>query len=242
MPLIAGGAVSLVLLVGGTWFFFKPPPAAPPAAAFVLPPDPEPAVAPPPQHELARPAATELSSDRLSLDRALAALARGLEGAGDQATSADNSRAQRWEIRFPYGNTVESYSRQLDSLGIELGVIGGGETIRYAAGFTQGKPNVREAPGADEQRLYMIWRSGPLRDLDLTLLSRAGISASDKIVAQFYPAKLAADMADLELKFAGKHSLADVRRTAFALTQVGEKYTFVVAEQEYFSGEVKPAK
>jgi len=238
---IGAAAVGAIVLALGAWIvWLRPAPSPLPPVAFSLPPDPEPAVTAPAQHDFARPTATELPSDRLPLDKALAAMMRGLAGAADQATSAaDNSRAQRWEIRFPYGNTVESYARQLDSLEIELGVIGGGETIRYASGFTHAKPAVREAAGADEQRLYMIWRSGPLRDLDFTLLSRADISASDKIVAQFYPPKLAADMADSERKFAGKHAMAEVRRTAFALTEAGKGYTFTVVEQEYFSGEIK---
>ncbi|HEV3418299.1 MAG TPA: hypothetical protein VG056_15855, partial [Pirellulales bacterium] len=113
--------------------------------------------------------------------------------------------------------------------------------IDYASDFTKDKPQRREGSPADEHRFYMTWRSGALRDLDSALLARARIPTTGRIVAQFYPLQLERRLADLEKQFAGKHDLAEVRRTAFSLSLTDDGYEFRVAEQEYVSGELKSA-
>ncbi len=185
--------------------------------AAVLTPDPDPPIAPPAAKEFVHPAAEELpgSSDLAKSLEALLAAAAKISDPSDTFTGS--GRAKRWDIRFPSGITAETYSRLLDGLRIELGLIGGGEKISYVSGFLKGKPDVREGPAAAERRFYMTWRSGALRDLDSTMLARAGVTAGDRVVAQFYPIETETKLADLEQEFAGKHTLAEIRRTVFGL-------------------------
>ena len=202
-------------------------------------PDPDPPIVPPPDKELLKPSPGELPG-RLPLDKSIEMLLSAAPAIPvvERHLSA-NPRIAHWEIRFPSGNTVDTYARQLDALGVELGVIGGSDRIVYASGFTKDKPDRREGRADDEQRFYMTWRSGALRDLDSALLSRAGIPTSERIVAQFYPPTLERTLADLERKFADKRDLAEVRRTVFALEPLDKSYEFRVVEQEYVSGELK---
>jgi hypothetical protein len=206
--------------------------------AYTLAADPEPPVTPPATHEWLKVNPAEVSAGQLGLAGSLEALLRAAGNVNDRPVKASSiGRAERWEIRFPAGDTIDNYARQLDALGIELGVIGSDETIRYAAGFKRAKPLSRQAPGSEEQRMYMTWHTGALRDLDAGLLARAGVPTSGRIVAQFYPPELEALLSDLEKDFAGKHDVADVRRTIFGFTAAGD--TLEVVEQEYFSGEIK---
>jgi hypothetical protein len=234
---IAGAAAVLVIAGIAIWIWKRPTATAAPVA-FTLTPDPEPPVNPPAAHDWLKVDPAEIPAGELSLAKSLEALNRAATTVSDRAAKTDVSgRAQRWEIRFPFGDTVDSYGQQLDALGIELGVIGSDDTIRYAAGFRRAKPLSRQAPGSEEHRMYMTWHTGAMRDLDATLLSRAGISSSGRIVAQFYPPELEAQLSDLEKEFAGKHDVADVRHTIFGFNAAGN--SLEVVEQEYVSGEVK---
>ena len=189
--------------------------------------------------ELVHPAADELPGPP-ELDKrleALKAMADSVSDARDVFTGS--GRAKRWDIRFPNGNTAETYSKLLDGLHIELGLIGGGDKITYVSNFEKLKPIVHEGPAALERRFYMTWRSGALLDLDKTMLARAGVSVGDRVVAQFYPAEAEKTLADLEQQFAGKHTLPEIRRTVFGINGADKDISFFVAEQEYVTGEVK---
>jgi hypothetical protein len=244
-PIVAIVAVlaALVLAIGLlVWLWqLKGRSALTPSAGVVVEPDADPPVIAPPIKALIKTPSNELPAG-VPLEKTLDALVEAAAAISDPpGPLATNDRVQRWEIRFPTGNTAESYARQLDALGIELGVIGGGERIAYASAFTHEQPARREGSAADEQRFYMTWRSGALRDLDNTLLSRAKIQTTDRIVAQFYPAQLESTLADLEKQFAAPRNVADVRHTVFALTAADKSFVFRVAEQEYMSGELKNA-
>ena len=192
----------------------------------VVEPDADPAVIAPPAKNLIKPPRNELPI-RVPLEKTLEALVQAAAAISDPPeTLATNERVQRWEIRFPTGNTPETYARQLDALGIELGVIGGGERISYASAFTKEQPQRREGSATDEQRFYMTWRSGASRDLDNALLSRAKIQTTDRIIAQFYPAQLEGTLADLEKQFAAPRNVADVRHTVFALHRGRQELCF----------------
>jgi hypothetical protein len=240
--LIVGATIVLVLAVGFVvWLWQMKGRSALAASTGSVSADPDPPVLPLPEKELVKPAA-DATAERMPLENSLAKLLK------DATTSPNfedrivgNSRVEHWEIRFPTGNTTESYARQLDSMGIELGVIGGSDKIDYASGFSKDKPQRREGSPADEHRFYMTWRSGALRDLDNALLARARIPATGRIVAQFYPPLLEKQLADLEKQFADKHDLAEVRRTVFSLALTDDGYEFRVVEQEYVSGELKSA-
>jgi hypothetical protein len=237
---IAVAALAAVLSVGmlnWLWQIKGRSAVAASAGAFTL--DPDPPIVPPPEKELLKPSSGELPG-RLPLDRSIEMLLSAAPAIPVvERHLSTNPRIAHWEIRFPSGNTVDTYARQLDALGIELGVIGGSDRIVYASGFTKDKPDRREGRADDEQRFYMTWRSGALRDLDSSLLSRAGIPTAERIIAQFYPPILERTLADLERKFADKRDLAEVRRTVFTLEPLDKSYEFRVAEQEYVSGELK---
>ena len=237
---IAVAALAAVLSVGIlNWLWQIKGRSALAASTGTFTPDPDPPIVPPHDKELLKPGPTELPG-RMPLDKSIEMLLSAAPAIPivERHLSA-NPRIAHWEIRFPSGNTVDTYARQLDALNIELGVIGGSDRIVYASGFTKDKPDRREGRADDEQRFYMTWRSGALRDLDSALLSRAGIPTSERIVAQFYPPTLERMLADLERKFADKRDLAEVRRTVFAIEPLDKSYEFRVVEQEYVSGELK---
>jgi hypothetical protein len=204
--------------------------------------DPDPPVTPPSAKGFVKPSAGELPS-RASLEARLEAVVGAAAAIPDvESRLAANDRIERWEIRFPIGNTVETYAKQLDALGIELGVIGGEDRITYASSFTKDGPDTRDGLAAGERRFYMTWRSGALRDLDNALLSRAKVQTTGKIVAQFYPPQLEAKFMELEEQFASPRSVNEVRRTVFALRPDDKGFDFHVAEQEYVSGQVKSSE
>jgi hypothetical protein len=223
--------VSVILLIGHRQKYVHTPAE--------LTPDADPPVTSPAAKEFVRPAAGELpGADDLAKNVA-ALLAAAQKVPGEDEMFVGNGRAKRWEIRFPSGNTAETYAHLLDGLRIELGLIGGGDKISYASGFTKAKPAVREAPAAQERRFYMTWRSGPLHELDTTMLSRVGLTVNNRVVAQFFPVETEKQLAEMEQQFADKHTLSEIRRTVFGLTATDKDYMFAVVEQEYMNGEVK---
>ncbi|HEV2969072.1 MAG TPA: hypothetical protein VGY55_03715 [Pirellulales bacterium] len=242
LPWIIGASVAVLLAAGFIgWLWQMKGRSALAASTGSVTADPDPPVVAPPAKELVKPTADE-SAGRVSLDNTLETLLKTATITPNfESPTVGNSRVQRWEIRFPAGNTTESYARQLDGLGIELGVIGGSAKIEYASGFTKDKLQRREGSPSDEQRFYMTWRSGALRDLDNALLARARIPTTGRIVAQFYPPQLEKRLADLEKQFADKHDIAEVRHTIFSLSLTDDGYEFRVVEQEYVSGELKSA-
>ncbi len=56
------------------------------------------------------------------------------------------ARRTDWEVRFPPGNTVETYAKQLDFFGIELGVFGSANDVTYISKLSQPKPATRTGP------------------------------------------------------------------------------------------------
>lgn len=239
---IAGGLIAAALAIGLlVWLWNKKGQSALAPPTGTVSPDPVPPVAPPPVKELAKPTTNPLPPRPSLAKRLETALQLAAKVPEMQSQSAGDERIQRWEIRFPNGLTSETYASQLDALGIELGVIGGGERIVYASGFSKDVPDKRDGPAADEARFYMTWRSGAMRDLDNALLSRVKISTSERIIAQFYPPQLEKTLADLEQKFAAPRNVAEVRHTVFALTPTDKAFEFRVVEQEFVTGELKKA-
>jgi hypothetical protein len=141
-------------------------------------------------------------------------------------------RAQRWEITFPKGNTLEEYARQLDHFGIELAAIGVTRRIEYVSDVAQKKPKLRAGPGQDEQRLYMSWRQGDLAEADRELLEKAGVQTDGKIVVQFIPPDLENTLARLELDYRDR-AATEIRKTHFALRGTRDNYEFYVTDQTY---------
>lgn len=160
------------------------------------------------------------------------------QGGGDrrrtgQGGNASVPRWERWEVRFT-STSLSKYAEQLESFNIELAAAGGGrEVVDYATRLTQNKPAVRSGPGDNENRLYMSYRSGQLKEFDRQLLQRAGVPTQGRTLLQFYPPRVEGLLSSLERKRAGNRPLKDIRKTVFAVKKSGADYTFEVIEQQY---------
>ncbi|MGC4004376.1 MAG: hypothetical protein QM811_15180 [Pirellulales bacterium] len=159
-------------------------------------------------------------------------------------TEIDPWRSERWEIEYRAGHTLESYVRELDSLGIELGLLGmsangaPGDPI-YVSDLTNAIPKTRSGKIADERRYYMLWRIGSLKSADGKLLTTAKLDPKGKYVAHFYPASVEQDMVAREVAFADGRPIADIRKTIFSIRPQGANFSMTVIRQEYHDGSVK---
>lgn len=143
---------------------------------------------------------------------------------------------ERWQVRFAT-NDINTYARQLDFFGIELGAIGGGTPeVFYASGVSQARPNARTAPdGKNEARLRFNYSDAAMKALDRQLLAKAGFDVSRKEPLQFYSADAAARLGAAEAAYASMNGkrMQEVRRTVFGVRPGGGGYEFFVIEQLY---------
>jgi hypothetical protein len=154
---------------------------------------------------------------------------------GRQADVAksDVPRHQRWEIRFPPGNSIESYTRQLDHFKIELGVIGGEDHITYLTNLSNPRPQRRPGFAADEQRLYLVWQRGEMAEADEQLATRAGLKTAGKVLAHFLPSEVETELARLEESYARQLNIQKIERTVFGIRAAGQDaFRFYVIEQK----------
>jgi len=142
-------------------------------------------------------------------------------------------RQTGWELRFPPGNTVETYAKQLDFFGIELGVFGAANEIVYIAKLAQEKPVTHTGQRSADGRKYMTWSRGDLDEADQELLRRAGIKPEGRTIFKFLPAETENRLATLERQFKNRAS-KDIRRTRFGVKPEGNAWTFFVIDQTYF--------
>ena len=187
-----------------------------------------------------------VSSEAASLDSMQTAMlsSNAGQGLGDSRPpgplgEGDNiiPRGERWEIRYN-STSLRAYARQLDFFGIELAAVGGGvNRIDYARNVQKSPPDRRSGPGGDsEQRLYMLWTAGALRQFDQQLLQAAGIETTGRIVVQFYPASVENQLARLELDHArknGKTSVKQIKETVFGVRGAGNGFEYFVQDQRY---------
>lgn len=73
---------------------------------------------------------------------------------------------RRWELMFDRGLTLETYAKQLDFFGIEMGVLMPDKRIEYAARLTRSRPDRRTGPADAEKRYYLTWKRGELEKAD----------------------------------------------------------------------------
>jgi hypothetical protein len=157
-------------------------------------------------------------------------------GPGGAGTADIIPRWERWQILFTT-STLDVYAKQLDSFGIELGVLGGGSpTIDYAFNLAKRRPETRKGKGEDEERIYMMWKQGALKAADKQLLSRAGISTSGKTHVQFYPPPTEQLLFKAEHDHNPELSILDIEKTVFGVKLQGGKYIFHVLEQRKRAG------
>jgi len=145
----------------------------------------------------------------------------------------DIPRHERWEIRFPPGNSIESYTRQLDFFKIELGAVGVEDYVTYVTNLSNPKPKTRPGFASDEQRLYLVWQRGEMAEADQELATRAGVRTANKLLAHFVPADVEAELARLEEAFAKQLSIAKIQKTVFGIRVAGQdSFRFYVIEQK----------
>jgi hypothetical protein len=233
-----GGAAA-----GAWWWMNQGAAAGPDATAASQPQVPQPAGPPTPvQFALAAPAADgaaasadaslasrmeKIASLVSAYEAELAAIPAGGAASSDLVVpasgrqTADSAvevpRHERWEIQFPPGNTIESYTRQLDYFKIEVGVIGGSDQIEYLTNISEPIPTVRKGPASAEKRLYLIWQRGSMREADEQLASRARVAATGKIFAHFCSEQLENDLAQLEDAAARQKDIKRIRKTIFGI-------------------------
>lgn len=158
---------------------------------------------------------------------------RGGGGRGlGRGSGSGSGMARRWEVHFIEGNTLETYAKQLDSLGIELGVLLPDNQVLYVSKLSRASPQKRVGPASEEKRYYLTWRSGELQQADHELLSRAGVRSKGRIIVKFLPPHVEAQLAQLEKTHAGPDA-DKVRKTRFGIRKDGSGYSFFVIDQSY---------
>jgi hypothetical protein len=216
------------------------PPAAPAAHAVSLAP---PATAASPSNSSPMERLAKVASQSKELETALrsasfdgsAASSLVVQGGGRQTEVARSAppRHHRWEIRFTAGSSIESYARQLDSFHIELGAIGGNSEVTYLTNLANPKPTTRTGPAASDQRLYLIWQRGAMREADEQIAQRAGIDTKDKVLAHFIPKEVEDELMRLEDAFARQLNISKIGKTVFGIRAAGQDaFRFYVIEQK----------
>jgi len=142
-------------------------------------------------------------------------------------------REQRWFVRFSEGATLEEYVNQLTFFGIELGALFPDGRLVYLSDLKSPRPKTRVTrSGKGEKRLYMMWRGGQRRQLDIQLFRRAGIDVRSAVILHFYPPETEALLARAEFEYR-KRPPEKIRRTYFAVVRDRGGYKFVVTKQLY---------
>jgi hypothetical protein len=139
---------------------------------------------------------------------------------------------QRWSIVYNPGLTLDEYARQLDALGVELGTVGGSNTIEYGSQFST-NPTRRSGLSQADGRLYFLPQNRTWRENDSALLARCGIVVGDKPIFQFYPRGVESTLQQLETAFKGRQT-SEIRTTRFTVVPSGNSFTFKVLAQETF--------
>lgn len=163
----------------------------------------------------------------------------GVQGDGDGPFSVPTGT--RWELKFS-AKDRKSYAKQLESLGIELGVYGAGRPIvEYASGLNNAKPKYRSGSPALERRPYfMSVGHSALKEFDQQLLRLAGIDLLGRQPIKFVSPAAEDKLLRLEVDYAHAKmgtsiSLARVVRTVFECrpNTNGNDFEIVVVSQRY---------
>jgi hypothetical protein len=141
-------------------------------------------------------------------------------------------KPRHWEVTFLEGNTSNTYARQLDFFGIELGVLMPGNRVEYARNVSKARPDRRSGAADAEKRYYLTWQKGGLMEADRELLGNAGITAGNRPILKFIPPDLEADLVEKERARAGRNA-ERIRATYFSIRSKGSGYEFYVRDQTY---------
>jgi hypothetical protein len=164
-----------------------------------------------------------LATRSAMLERAVSGEGTGKGGGG--TGRGPRGRPRKWELRFTEGNTLETYARQLDYFGIELGVLRPGNKVLYVSGLSRPRPMTRQGDRAAEKRYRFTWTQGTLEDADRLLLSKAGVTVGRDIIFKFLPPAQFQKLVALEREASGGQK---VRSVLFGVRSAGGGYEFYV--------------
>lgn len=139
-------------------------------------------------------------------------------------------REQRWSVVYNPGQTLEEYARQLDSFGVEIGVIQN-NAMRYVSKFSSGQPVSRFGQHSSDTRLFFVWQSNTRKGSDVDLLRRAGVEVGQSPIFHFYPKAIEDRLAQYEAKYRGRQPI-EIRATRFSVVSKGGHYDFAVLSQD----------
>ncbi|KLU06094.1 putative transmembrane protein [Rhodopirellula islandica] len=160
----------------------------------------------------------------------------GLDETGD-ADADIIPRFKRWQIDWR-ANDLKEYARQLDHLGIELGVVGGTRPGVDLVNQFSSNPQARYLDdSSEEKRLYFLWtRPSPLQRFEERLLIQAGVSTRDRQILKLIPGELEVQLATLELRHAvkaGHDSVDEIANTVFECVSKSGGFELRVVSQRY---------
>ncbi|MFM8272983.1 MAG: hypothetical protein ACKODX_11700 [Gemmata sp.] len=157
----------------------------------------------------------------------------GSPGSGVGGTGADSTRARglRWVLRFQVANGRD-YLDQLKAMSAELLFpVPGGKDSVYVRDITN-PSGQRVASDADLRGLAnKIQFSDTRRDAVQGVAGAMGLDFTPKTFFAFFPKGLEEDLARLETSYRNRRA-EDIEETVFRVTVRGDRYEFVVAEQQ----------
>ncbi|NLE38527.1 MAG: hypothetical protein GX621_10930, partial [Pirellulaceae bacterium] len=168
-----------------------------------------------------------------------AMLERSVSGEGTGQGGGGTGRGRKgpvrgWQLRFQEGETLETYTRQLDHFKIELAVLRPGNKTLLISKLSQIPPQTRLVSRDELKNRYRFtWRQGSLEAADRRLLQRANIDAGPGGIHKILPDELYRQLVIMEAQHAsGKNP----QTTVFGIMSEGSGYKFYVMRQTYRSG------
>jgi hypothetical protein len=102
----------------------------------------------------------------------------------------------------------------------------------YLTNLSNPKPKTRPGFASDENRLYLVWQRGEMREADEQFAARANVRTAGKVLAHFVPADVEAELARLEEAYAKQLGHQKIQRTVFGIRVAGQdSFRFYVIEQ-----------
>jgi len=163
----------------------------------------------------------------------------GLDGKGilsmpgirDPGPAPSQKPANRWKIAYEIENRLQ-YKKQLDQLGIEIGVLHSRDNDIWRIGALATDGRVSHSSRERERLSMMFAHSKPvLKQWDRGIATDAGLKTEGMLFVQFFPENLINQIAELEaakLKELGKE-LGDVRTTNIAFQRAGEHFSISIS-------------
>lgn len=140
-------------------------------------------------------------------------------------------REMRWFVKFTERGTLDEYAAQLEFFGIELGALMPDGKLLLVSKLNTPKPTVRTVTnGQEEKRLYFTWKGGTRKGVDLEILKKAGVDASNALVMHFYPPQTENQLAVLERQYKNREA-SKIKRTYFSVRSATQGFEFTITSQ-----------